>query len=302
MASPNTPQDAKIRSNRGLDVTRSKVGLFRLRAVLTTVLAAILAIIFVWPFLCILGATLKPIDAALSKPIWPIPSEFSLKFYQLMFSEKYHFQDYIWNSVKVAVLSSALSALACTLSGYALAKLRFPGRDLLFSIIIAVMLLPTTTMLVPQYVVMRDLGLTNKHLGLILPAVGGGAFGIFMMRQFLLGIPTEMLEAARMDGANEFALFFKIVLPNAKAGIGVIATLSLRGNWNSLLWPQIMLSEDSKQLLMPAIAMLNQQQVADAYALPVVWTSAIVAALVPLGLYAYSQRYFVSTLAGAIKG
>jgi ABC-type glycerol-3-phosphate transport system permease component len=82
----------------------------------------------------------------------------------------------------------------------------------------------------------------------------------------------------------------------------VIATLSLRGNWNSLLWPQIMLSEDSKQLLMPAIAMLNQQQVADAYALPVVWTAAIVAALVPLGLYAYSQRYFVSTLAGAIKG
>lgn len=106
-----------------------------------------------------------------------------------------------------------------------------------------------------------------------------------------------------MDGANEFDLFFRIVLPNAQAGIGVIATLSLRGNWNSLLWPQIILGGDmSKQLLMPAIAMLNQQQVADAYALPVVWTASIVAALVPLALYAYSQRYFVSTLAGAIKG
>jgi multiple sugar transport system permease protein len=123
-----------------------------------------------------------------------------------------------------------------------------------------------------------------------------------MMRQFMLGIPTEMLEAARIDGASEFDLFFRVILPNSKAAIGVIATLALRGNWNALLWPQVIVSDDKQQLLMPAIAMLNQQQVADAYALPVVWTAAIVASLVPLGLYAYSQRYFVNTLAGAIKG
>jgi multiple sugar transport system permease protein len=286
----------------GLDAARSRIGYFRLRAILATTLAAVLALVFVWPFLSILGSTFKPIDAALRAPIWPIPERISFKFYQLMFSEKYHFQRYIWNSVKVAVLSTALSAFANTLSGYALAKLRFRGRDLLFSIVIGIMLLPTATMLVPRYVVMRNLGLVNTHWGLILPAVGGGAFGIFMMRQFMLGIPTEMLEAARIDGASEFALFFRVVLPNSKAAIGVIATLALRGNWNSLLWPQVIVSDDKQQLLMPAIAMLNQQQVADAYALPVVWTAAIVASLVPLGLYAYSQRYFVNTLAGAIKG
>jgi multiple sugar transport system permease protein len=188
------------------------------------------------------------------------------------------------------------------LSGYALAKLRFPGRDFLFSIIIGVMLLPTTTMLVPQFVVMKELSLVDNYWGLILPSIGGGAFGIFLMRQFMLNIPTEMLEAARMDGANEFSLFFRIVLPNAAAGIGVIATLSLRGSWNALLWPQVLISDVNKRLLMPAIAMLNQLQVADAYALPVVRAAAILAALVPLGLYAYSQRYFISTLAGAIKG
>jgi len=289
-------------AGRGLDYARSKVGYFRIRAILTTTLAAVLALIFVWPFLSIVGSTLKPIDAALRSPIWPIPHEFSFKFYELMFGPKYHLQTYISNSVKVAVLTTVLSALANTLSGYALAKLDFPGRNLLFSVVIAVMLLPTTTMLVPTYVVMRDLGLVNTHWGLILPAVGGGAFGIFMMRQFMLGIPTEMLEAARIDGASEFDLFLRIVLPNSKAAIGVIATLALRGNWNSLLWPQILISDDSKQLLMPAIAMLNQQQVADAYALPVVWTSALVASLVPLAVYAYSQRYFINTLAGAIKG
>ncbi|HOT92019.1 MAG TPA: carbohydrate ABC transporter permease [Anaerolineae bacterium] len=287
-------------SGRGPDV-RAKIGLFRLRAILTTTLAAILALIFIWPFLCIVGSTFNKIDAVMN-PLTPIPAQFSTQFYQLMVSEKYHFQDYILNSVWIAVATTALSTLACTLSGYALAKLRFPGRDLLFSFIIAVMLLPTATMLVPQFIVMRDLKLVNTYWGLILPGVGGGAFGIFLMRQFMLNIPTEMLEAARMDGANEFDLFFKIVLPNAQAGIGVIATLSLRGSWNSLLWPQVLISDVKKRLLMPAIANLNQQQVADVFALPVVRTAAIVAAMVPLALYAYSQRYFVSTLAGAIKG
>ncbi len=280
--------------------TRSKIGLFRLRAIVTTTIAAILALVFVWPFLCMLGATFNKLDVVLN-PLIPIPAKFSLQFYQLMFNEKYHFQAYIMNSVVVSVSTTVLSALACTLSGYALAKLRFPGRGLLFSIIIAVMLLPTATMLVPQFVVMRELNLVDKYWGLILPGVGGGAFGIFLMRQFMLNIPTEMLEAARIDGANEFALFSRIVLPNAKAGVAVIATLSLRGNWNALLWPQLIITNPARQLLMPQIALHNNMMV-EVWAIHVVRTASLVAAIVPLALYAYSQRHFVSTLAGAIKG
>jgi multiple sugar transport system permease protein len=297
MATPGVTLDRT--SDYGLGV-RSKVGLFRLRAILTTTLALILALIFIWPFLCIVGSTFNRIDA-ITNPLIPIPAEFSTQIYQLMFGN-YQIHQYVLNSVLIALSTTFLSALAATLSGYALAKLRFPGRDFLFSIIIGVMLLPTTTMLVPQFVVMKELSLVDNYWGLILPSIGGGAFGIFLMRQFMLNIPTEMLEAARMDGANEFSLFFRIVLPNAAAGIGVIATLSLRGSWNALLWPQVLISDVNKRLLMPAIAMLNQLQVADAYALPVVRAAAILAALVPLGLYAYSQRYFISTLAGAIKG
>jgi len=264
------------------------------------VTAAILALVFVWPFLCMVAATFNKLDVVMN-PLIPLPAEFSLQFYQLMFGAKYHFQDYIMNSVVVSFSTAALSALASTLSGYALAKLRFPGRDLLFSLIIGVMLLPTATMLVPQFVVMRELKLINNYWGLILPGVGGGAFGIFLMRQFMLNIPTEMLEAARMDGANEFDLFFRIVLPNAKAGIGVIATLSLRGNWNALLWPQLIITDPARQLLMPQIALHNNMMV-EVWAIHVVRTASLVAALVPLALYAYSQRHFVSTLAGAIKG
>jgi multiple sugar transport system permease protein len=262
--------------------------------------AAALALVFIWPFFCIVAWTFNKIDAVMN-PLIPIPAEFSTQFYELMFGEMYHFQDYILNSILVTFSTTVLSALASTLAGYALAKLRFPGRNLLFSIIIAIMLLPTTTMLVPQFVVMKELDLVNSYWGLILPGVGGGAFGIFLMRQFMLGIPTEMLEAARMDGANEFSLFFRIVLPNAAAGIGVIATLSLRGNWNALLWPQLLISDPERQLLMPAIVMQNNLMVG-VFALPVVRTASLVAAIVPLALYAYSQRHFVSTLAGAIKG
>ncbi|MBN2258681.1 MAG: carbohydrate ABC transporter permease, partial [Anaerolineaceae bacterium] len=210
-------------SNQGPGI-RAKVGLFRLRAILATTLALILALIFVWPFFCVVGSTFNQIDVVMN-PLTPIPAKFSTQFYQLMFGEKYQMQKYVLNSVLIAVTTTALSALAATLSGYALAKLKFPGRDLLFSVIIGIMLLPTTTMLVPQFVVMKELGLVNNYWGLILPGIGGGAFGIFLMRQFMLNIPTEMLEAARMDGANEFSLFFRIVLPNAAAGIGVIATL-----------------------------------------------------------------------------
>jgi multiple sugar transport system permease protein len=298
MATPRVTHNITFDYRLGI---RSRIGLFRLRAILATTLALILALIFIWPFFCIVGSTFNQIDAV-TNPLIPIPAKFSTQFYQLMFDEKYQVHKYVLNSVLVSVSTTILSALAATLSGYALAKLRFPGRDLLFSIIIGVMLLPTTTMLVPQFVVMKELGLVNNYWGLILPSIGGGAFGIFLMRQFMLNIPTEMLEAARMDGANEFSLFFRIVLPNANAGIGVIATLSLRASWNALLWPQILISDVDKRLLMPAIAMLNQLQVADAFALPVVRAAAIMAALVPLGLYAYSQRYFISTLAGAIKG
>jgi multiple sugar transport system permease protein len=234
-------------------------------------------------------------------PLWPIPEEFSTTFYQLMFTE-YGFQKYILNSVFVVTAQTVLGTLASALAGYALAKLRFPGRNLLFLMILGVMLLPVQTMLVPRFIVLRQLGLINNYWGLILPAVGGGAFGIFLMRQFMLSVPTEMMEAGRIDGCSEFGLFWRVVLPTMRAPVLVLATLSLRAAWNELLWPQIIITDEARQLLMPAIARLNNLSVADVYARPVVIAASITAALVPLALYAYSQRHFVATLTGSVKG
>lgn len=272
----------------------------RQRFLLTT-FAVIVSIIFLWPFFVLVANTFNSIDVYMN-PLLPWPEEFSLRAYRLAFGEKYHFQDYVLNTILVVAVTAGLSTFTAALAGYALAKLRFPGRGVLFAIILAVMLLPTETMIVPQFVVIRDLGMVNTFWGVILPGIGGGAFGIFLMRQFMLQIPTEMLEAGRIDGCSEFGLFTRIVMPLMKGPILVLATLSVRTLWNALLWPQIVLSEESKQLLMPAIVRVRSLTVADPHALVIASAVAILGGLVPLVFYMYSQRFFVSALAGAIKG
>ena len=275
------------------------VGYHRLRAIVNTTLATLLAMVFIWPFLCIVATSLNRIDVWMN-PLLPVPATFSTKLYELMVTQ-YQFHKYIWNSVVVVFTSTALGVFASSLAGYALAKCEFPGRNILFTIILAIMLLPGQTMIVSRFVIMRQLKLVNNYWGLILPAVGGGAGGIFLMRQFMLQVPTEMLEAARIDGASEFGLFLRIVLPTMKAPFGVLTTLSLQGGWNALLWPQILITDEAKMLLMPAIARLNNLTVADPYARPVVWAAAITGTILPLALYAYSQKNFVSAMSGAVK-
>ncbi len=284
-------------------VTVARPAVFRrsvVNAILLTLVITIIAILFIWPFLSVVAWTFNDINAPMNS-LLPFPRRFTLRVYELMITQ-YHFQNYVWNSVWTSAVITALGTLTSALAGYALAKFHFPGRNVLFVIVLAVMLLPLGTMLVPSFVVLRDLGLVNNYWGLILPTIGGGAFNIFLMRQFMLSIPTEMLEASRMDGAGEFRTFFSIVMPNSKAAIGVVATLILRGAWNALLWPQFIISDNNKQLLMVAIARIRQIGFADPYANFVTPAAAIVAAIVPLLLYSYTQRYFVNTLAGALKG
>jgi multiple sugar transport system permease protein len=266
---------------------------------LLTTFAVIISVIFLWPFFVIVGTSLNKIDAPMN-PLLPWPKVFTFEFYEKAFAPPYNFQDYIWNTLWVSAVIAVLSTFVSALSGYALAKLEFPGRKVAFGIILVIMLLPTQTMLVPQFVVLRDLKLVNSFWGMILPAVAGGAFGIFLMRQFMLQVPTEMLEAGRMDGCSEFGLFLRIVMPVMKGPVLVLATMSVRGAWNALLWPQIVLTEESKQLLMPVIVRVRSLSIVGA--LPIATAVGIVSTLVPLAFYIYSQRYFVTAMAGALKG
>jgi multiple sugar transport system permease protein len=268
--------------------------------IVLTVITLLLAAAFLWPFMSIVANSFNRIDVRMN-PLVPIPAAFTTELYNFMVT-RYHFDIYLLNTVTVVATSTILSTLASALAGYALAKLDFPGRRIVFFVILAIMLLPTDTMLVPRFIVMRQLKLLNTFWGLILPSVGGGAFAIFLMRQFMLQIPTEMLEAGRIDGCSELGLFSRLVLPNMKAPIAVLAILSVSGGWNSVLWPQLLISDEAKQLLMPAIVRLNVGNISDPYAGPVVIAAALVSALVPLVLYLWSQRFFTNVMSGAIKG
>ncbi|MBN1219058.1 MAG: carbohydrate ABC transporter permease [Anaerolineae bacterium] len=287
---PATPDTGKI--YRGNRIVQQRF--------LLTAFAVIVSLIFIWPFLVLVANTFNKLNVYMN-PLIPWPKQFTLENYILAFS-KYEFNVHFKNTILVVAVTALLSTLSAALAGYTLAKLQFWGRNVFFFIILAVMLLPTQTMLVPQFVVVRQLGLLNNYWGIILPGVGGFAFGIFLMRQFMLRVPTEMLEAGRIDGCNEFVLFTKLVLPTMKGPILVLATLIIRNQWNDLLWPGIIISEESKQLLIPAIMLLNNLAVADPYALIVSSAVAILAAVVPLGFYTYAQRFFVNSMTGILKG
>ena len=272
-----------------------------LKIVFVNVLVLSLAIIFIWPFLSILGWSLNEIDVY-TNPLSPIPKAFSLKLYELSFT-KYSLGSYLLNTIKVSVIATILGTVSASMAGYALAKLKFRGRNFLFLLVIIMMLLPMTTVIAAKYEVVRNLRLLDSHWGLILPSAGGSAMSIFLMRQYMLRMPTEMLEAGRIDGCSELGLFFRLVLPNMKAPFFVLATISLAAQWNELMWPIIVISTDSKQVIMPAIARLSQGITgSDPYAIPAMTASALLVALVPLALYAYSQRHFVETMGGSLKG
>jgi ABC-type glycerol-3-phosphate transport system permease component len=269
-------------------------------SVINTGIVTVLAVFFLWPFLAVVANSFNRMDVRMNL-LLPIPTAFTTDYYTMIVT-RYGLDQFILNTISVVFTSTIIGTFMCALAGYALAKLEFRGRKTLFVIILAIMLLPTGSMLIPQFVVMRQLHLVNNYWGLILPSVGGNAFGIFLMRQFMLQMPSELLEAGRMDGCSEIGLFIKIVLPNMIAPISVLAILSVSSGWNAVLWPQILISDESKQLIMPAIMRLNNMSSADAFARPVVVSAALVCALLPLGLYLYSQKFFTSTLSGVIKG
>ena len=141
----------------------------------------------------------------------------------------------------------------CPMLGYALAKLRWHGKGLIMALVLATLMVPAGITLIPNFILMSNLGLVNTYPGLILPFLVG-AFGVFLMRQFMLGIPDELLEAARIDGANEFKVFWSVVIPIATPVLATLAILTFLGNWNSFLYPLVMAQEPGMYTLPVALA------------------------------------------------
>jgi ABC-type glycerol-3-phosphate transport system permease component len=224
----------------------------------------------------------------------PRPQNFADVFQQFSIGH------YLWNSVWVASTVVLLNLFFCSLTGYSLAKFNYPGRSLIFMFILCTMMIPFNVIVVPLYVVMRNLNWIDTPQALIAP-FAISAFGVFLMRQFIYGIPDEYFEAARIDGAHEILIYLRIVIPLSKPALTTLAILVFVDNWDQLLWPLIVLTSNSWETLPLGLANFigNYSNL---------WTllmaASVVATLPVLFVFLALQRYFLEGLStlGGIKG
>lgn len=225
------------------------------------------------------------------------PADFSLDNYVRLFGEN-RFARALLNSSIVVVIGCALNIVVCSMAAFAFEKHTFPGSEVVFWIYVATMMVPGQVTLIPLYGIMRDLGLLNTHIALALPVVN--AFGVFLIRQFMKGIPDDLLDAARIDGATDFRIFVRIILPLVKPVIIALTVFTFLTTWNDFLWPLVSITEADMETVTLAAANLQGRFTTD-YGL--VMAGATVTFLVPLVLYVVLQKQFVEgVVSSGVKG
>jgi multiple sugar transport system permease protein len=250
------------------------------------------------PFLWTLSTSLKNIDEVFVYPPDLLPSTLRFSNYTTLWHEL-PMDRWIFNSAYIVILSVLGKLILTSTAAYAFARLRWPGRDYVFYAFLSALMIPWEVTLIPGFVLMRQFGWIDTHLALIVPSIGD-VFGIFLLRQFFLSIPRELEDAARIDGAGYFGVFWRIILPLSKSALAVVAVLGFIGVWNAFLWPLIMINSTDKFTLPVGLQLLNSQHGTD-------WTVLMagdVIALIPVVIvYLAAQKHFVQgiTLSG-IKG
>jgi multiple sugar transport system permease protein len=203
-------------------------------------------------------------------------------------------QQYFTNSVVVALVTVLGNLLFCSMVGYALAKLDFAGKRVLFVLVMATLMVPGVVTFVPLFVVVSALGLTSTYAALTLPFLAG-PLGVFLMRQFMLGIPDELLEAARIDGAGELRIFARIVMPLCGPPLATLAILTFLGSWNNFLWPLVVAQSQDMYTLPVALSLYSTGQNATQYGVLLAGSVLVITPI--LLLFVALQRYFIQGIA-----
>lgn len=222
--------------------------MIRKPGIIVYIIATVIAFVFLWPVLYTIFSSFKPMsELRLAVPTF-LPQEWTFEHFFDIWDRgswrRGNLARYIYNTFYVAVLSTMLAVLINTMSGYALAKFRFKGDTVILLIILATIMLPLEVIMVPISRVIRFFRIYNTHWALIIPPAATPA-GIFLMRQFLLKIPDDLIECARIDGASEWRIFLTIIVPNAKPAIATIAIFSFMWRWNDYIWPLIAISDSN---------------------------------------------------------
>jgi multiple sugar transport system permease protein len=240
------------------------------------------------PFLWMLFGSVKTqAELARIPPTW-LPEAPTWSNYTTLFSQL-NFPAYFLNSVIIAVSVTVLNLLFCSMLGYALAKLKFTGKHIIFLLVLGTLMVPGAVTLVPLFVLMSKLHLVNSLSAVILPEAAA-ATGVFLMRQFMMDIPDELLDAGRVDGASEFFIFSRLVLPLSGPALATLTILTFLGSWNDFLWPLIVLTSDQKYNLPVALATFAVgQHTVDTGLL---MAGAVVVVIPVIVVFLLLQRYF----------
>lgn len=260
--------------------------------------AALAALLVLAPLLWMVAVSVMPTGEAAQFPPPLIPKAATFEHYRALFVD-FGVGRYLFNSTALATLATLLALLFTLPAGYAFAKLRFRGRERTFQALIGALVIPGQIGMLPLFLMLKYMGLVNSYAGALVPWLAG-IFGVFLVRQYALSVPDEMLEAARIDGASEWQIFTRLVLPTLQPVIVTLALFVFLGSWNDFLWPLIVLSDQDLYTLPVALAALSREHVQDN---ELMMAGSVVTTLPVLIVFLALQRYYLSGLtAGSVKG
>jgi multiple sugar transport system permease protein len=251
------------------------------------------AIAMFFPFLWTIVTSLTP-GAGLTLTPSLVPENASLEAYWRLFAER-PFGRIILNSVGLAAATTVVQLLTSATAAYAFSRLPFRGRGVVFAVYLATMMIPLQVLIVPLFVELKTLGLINTYLGALLPTFAS-AFGIFLLRQAVNQVPRELDEAATLDGAGHFRIFWQVILPNIRPALATLTVFAFMGSWNSFLWPLVVLRSPELQTLPVALAGLQGQYTTE---WDIVMAGSVVSVLPMLALYVFAQKYVVQGVASS---
>ncbi len=267
----------------------------RVQRAILYVLITILGAVFVFPFLWMIISSFKLNRDVLAIPIRFFPPEWNWMSYVNVFTKfpDFNFPRLILNSLVVTTIAVLFCLFLAATAGYGFAKYRFKGNNVLFTVVLATMMISFEAIVVPLFILVRQLGMQNNYWGLIIPE-SLTAFGVFMMRQFFYALPNDYIESARIDGANEYTIFVKLGLPMAKTALLALVIFNAQWVWNLLLWPMIVMSNPDMRVLPQGIALFK-----GGYNTPYPEQLAVsvIACLPILLLYIFLSKYFVKGIA-----
>lgn len=281
---------ARLRARHGRSGVRRKV--------LAYAALSLLAVIALVPFVWTLSSSVKSIETIFNDPWQVIPPHPQWSNYSTLWREL-PLGRWIFNSSYIVVLAIIGRLFVTSTAAYAFARLRFPGRDYIFYAFLTALMIPDEVLLIPGFVLIRELGWYNSHLALIVPKLSD-AFAIFLLRQFFLSIPRELEDSARIDGASYWRTFVSIIMPLSKSALAVVAVLGFMDVWNPFLWPLVMIDSVSKFTLPVGLQFLNSAHSTD---WPTLMAGNVIGLIPVVVVYLAAQKYFIEgiTMSG-LKG